>query len=183
MIPDAHLQAALDIWTEQGERSACRLEGNCMSPLLNEGDTLVVEYGARELRCGDIVVFRTGDRLGVHRVVGFADRAAGRQVVLKGDQCRRPIAPVPRERVIGRVVEAVGSNGRLRMNTNLARLANLLLWLRARLGMWALGSRPGAVSRLCSKFVPVSLSLVPVRWICRANHMHSRRAAPPKTQR
>jgi hypothetical protein len=173
MIPEAHLQAALDLWTEEGERAACTLEGNCMSPLLNDGDALIVEFGARELRCGDVVVFRGQQRLGVHRVVGFVDGPAGRHVVLKGDQCRHPIAPLPRARVIGRVVQATGRHGRLRMDAMLPRLANLLLWLRARLGMWLLGGRPGRLAGARSKLVSASISLIPVLLLCRANRLRS----------
>ena len=55
------------------------VSGMSMEPNLSAGDMIVVRPGT--YRVGDIVAYRAGDRLVVHRVVGVAD---GR-LVLRGD--------------------------------------------------------------------------------------------------
>src|SRR6476661_8888754 len=75
------------------------IRGSCMSPLINDGASVLVRSRRRYLP-GDVIVFRTpaGD-LAAHRLLGW--RPAG--LVTKGDHCSIHDAPVQRDAIVGAV--------------------------------------------------------------------------------
>lgn len=78
--------------------------GETMRPFLREGDELVVEpVSWRDVRPGEIVTYRDGDRFPTRRVVRLRPRK--KLLVIKGDGLpQRRVFRVPQEDVIGRVV-------------------------------------------------------------------------------
>ena len=83
-----------------------RLRGDCMAPLLADGEQVRVA-AARAYWPGDVVVFRAADgRLLAHRLLGYRPHAGGLAFVTRGDACIVHDAPVPPAAVLGRI-EAV----------------------------------------------------------------------------
>lgn len=80
-----------------------RVRGDCMSPLLADGQQVRVA-AVRVYWPGDVVVFRAADgRLLAHRLLGYRPRAGGFALVTRGDACAVHDAPVPAAAVLGRI--------------------------------------------------------------------------------
>lgn len=131
MIPEARLQGIFDIWEEQGEKSVCPIEGNCMSPMIWEGNILVIEHGAQDIRIGDIVVFGSPGEFFVHRVVHIDSNDEKETFLLKADQNETFHEPVSREEILGKVIEVRGSNGQFRLNSFFWSNVNYILSIRS----------------------------------------------------
>jgi signal peptidase I len=82
-----------------------------MLPLLREGDAVLVAYGRDQIQRGNVVLFRQKGKLVAHRVWKITQDDGGPILVTKGDSLFTFDAPLPKERIVGRVV-AVERNGR-----------------------------------------------------------------------
>jgi hypothetical protein len=84
-----------------------RVAGVCMAPSLADGARITVA-GARFYWPGDVVAFLSAsDRFVLHRVIGYRPTAARLLLWTQADESAAPDAPVPMERVLGRVMERV----------------------------------------------------------------------------
>ncbi len=131
MISEVHFQTVLDIWNERQEQSACTITGNCMSPMIREGDTLVIRHGSRDIRMGDVVVFGAPGKFRVHRVVGIERRDGVELFLLKADRKSRLHRPVSRGEILGKVIEVRGAEGRFRLDSVFWRTVNYILSIRS----------------------------------------------------
>jgi Peptidase S24-like len=59
--------------------------GKSMSPLIQPGDRLYVEFGSRRPRLGEIVVFADGARAVAHRLVRRVRTDEGELLIMRGD--------------------------------------------------------------------------------------------------
>ena len=101
--PRARLLRGVRELTGEGPLGA-RVRGGSMAPLLADGDRVELAP-ARWPLPGDLVAFETGDgRLVVHRLLGYRWTAGGIACVTQGDASPAPDPPVPRSRLLGRVV-------------------------------------------------------------------------------
>lgn len=104
---------------------AVTVRGGCMAPWIADGDRVEVAP-ARLYWPGDVIVFRAPDgRWLVHRLLGWRWWRGGLAGVTRGDGCPCHDAPVPLDRVLGRVVgvpQSVGPVGRLRAAAGFLRL-------------------------------------------------------------
>jgi len=73
--------------------------GLSMQPVINDGETIVVEPVVK-LRRGEIYVYEKGDGIIVHRLI----RIDGDRLTFRGERAIDNDPPVARDRVIGRVV-------------------------------------------------------------------------------
>ena len=106
----------LDAWLAEGPVSV-GVSGDSMEPALRDGDRVEVSPAApSDLRPGDLVVFRAGDSLVVHRLL-LADAAGFLEM---GDN-RALGARYPWPRRIGRVTAVLGAGGRVDLGTPEAR--------------------------------------------------------------
>jgi hypothetical protein len=111
------------------EQLEVRVRGDCMAPLLADGERVRVA-AARAYWPGDVVVFRAADgRLLAHRLLGYRPRAGGFALVTRGDACAVHDAPVPAAAVLGRIA-AVRPSLAVRARS-LLRFASLA-WRRLR---------------------------------------------------
>ena len=131
MIPDAHFQSVLEIWSELQERTVTRLMGNSMAPLLRDGDRLTIEHGAADIRVGDVVIFRTARGLCAHLVVRAVIRDGQEHFLVKGNRCDAFDGLVPKDAILGKVVEVTGSNGHIRLDTLAWRIVCQVLATRS----------------------------------------------------
>jgi hypothetical protein len=111
-----HRLAVLDVLEETcgrpGGRAALRTRGSSMAPFLLDGDEVVIEaVDPGALAPGDLIAYKNGDALLVHRVVvALAGQGDERRLWEKGDR-NLYLAPVHPGRVLGAVVE-VGTGSR-----------------------------------------------------------------------
>ena len=175
MIPESHKLAALEFWRRGRVRTPLVLEGDCMAPMLNDGDEIVIAHGDDRPRFGDVVAFRRDGRILVQRAIGSCV-AQGRTVYeVKPDAhglCALRVAP---EDLVGRVVEVRSAGGRWDLESAPWRLANLVMGCRS---LVAVRRRSGAsplwrtvswLFRLRKRLVPWAdpLGLLPLRLIRR----------------
>lgn len=83
-----------------------RVAGACMTPALDAGGTVEIAP-IRFPWPGDIVAFAAAGRLVVHRVVGYRPRRLRLEIVTQADRSAAPDAPIPRARLLGRVLTRV----------------------------------------------------------------------------
>lgn len=93
-----------DLLRQHGE-ARMRAQGTSMLPSIRPGDVLVIEASRIfNIPLGAIVLWRRGEQLVAHRVVGQIEQAPGRlQLVTRGDRQQYPDKPVGEEEVLGRV--------------------------------------------------------------------------------
>ena len=128
MTVEAYIDEVLAIWSETGRRTTCTISGHSMEPLVRAGDTLVVRHGSGDVRIGDVVLFKVGERLVAHRIVALRSSPSGDEVfVAKGDASPALDETLPRGRILGVVEEVRGTRGRLLLRGRYWRLAGRLL--------------------------------------------------------
>jgi signal peptidase I len=129
------------------EAVALSVAGSSMEPGLAAGDRVWIE--ARRLYWpGDRVVFATeGGSLLLHRVVGYRLHRGRWALLAQGDAAAAPDGPVPRGRVLGKVVRSE-PRGRAEVGWR-CRWAACRRGLRAALA--ALARRPFARRRLARR--------------------------------
>lgn len=139
-ITSQHLEAALDLWGQSRGERLIPVIGRSMLPTLRAGDTLTLAPEGSRVRCGDIVVYRSGAALISHRVLACLPQASGPVYLTKGDNQFSLDPPVASAEIIG-VVCAVTRRGRsLDLDAPAWRRTNALIAalmrLEARLFYW-----------------------------------------------
>ena len=109
-----HRRALLEMLQEAcrdpDKRTALRTSGVSMEPLLRARDEVVIRaFPAPDIAAGDVIAFRQGDLLLVHRVVAIGP---GPVLYEKGDN-NLYLSVVAPERVLGVVTEVVAAGRRL----------------------------------------------------------------------
>lgn len=85
------LETVLDLWIEFKKEHNVPIRGKSMVPILKDGDIAKVVHDIRDLKPGDIVIFRKGWYLIAHRVLlQYQDESGRRFYVTQGDKSRRP---------------------------------------------------------------------------------------------
>ena len=177
MIPETHFQTVLDIWNEKQEKSVCTIVGNCMSPVINEGDRLVVRHGSRDIRVGDVVIFGSPGEFYVHRVIRIDGRNGKESFLLKADQNAFFSDPVIRDEILGKVIEVHGSSGHFHLDSIFWKCLNPILSIRSCIGVKHLKGDSlawkaiNSVSALQSRILPGNRTIGQFLWrqICRVN--------------
>jgi hypothetical protein len=114
----------------EGEAVLVPTRGSSMSPLISDGCRLKVEPVApHSLRLGDIILYRAGENLVAHRLVGKRGEGQDLRLLSKGDafpwQAREKVAP---EQIIGRVTAVRRRKGReIRIEAGWGRILSLVL--------------------------------------------------------
>ncbi len=105
-------------------------QGASMQPLIPEGALIEVEpRGPEALRRGDIIVYRSGESLVAHRLVGKTGAGESLRLITKGDAAswgvREEVAP---GQVLGRVGAVQWRRGlHLRIDSGWGRALSLIL--------------------------------------------------------
>jgi signal peptidase I len=90
---------------------AVTVRGGSMAPLLADGDQVEIAP-ARIYWPGDVLAFRSGDGLIIHRLLGYRRYNKRLAAVTRGDAAPRPDSPVALDRLLGRVVRVGGRTAR-----------------------------------------------------------------------
>ena len=131
MIPEAYLKTVFDIWSERGEKSTCSITGNCMSPMIRDGDSLVIEHGNQDVHVGDVVVYGTSGKFYTHRIIRIEYKDGRESFLLKGDRSSAFDQPISRDRILGKVIEVRGPNRYICFNSVFWKCLNYILSIRS----------------------------------------------------
>lgn len=97
--------AAVELMGRAGRQGTVVVQGESMRPTLRPGQLLAVEFSPGATARGDLLVFRQGETLLVHRQVGPAPSLEGRpRLRTRGDGVLVFDPPVELERIVARVV-------------------------------------------------------------------------------
>ncbi|WP_347273584.1 signal peptidase I [Candidatus Kuenenia sp.] len=102
-ISDEVLHAIVNVWDQTNERFAIPIVGRSMYPLIREGDNVLVECGYSQIRRGDIIAFRSENKLIVHRVLTISEKGTGFSFITKGDNVPHADPVVSHSEIIGKV--------------------------------------------------------------------------------
>lgn len=174
MLPDAYVKTVLSIWSERRDKTSHTVEGNCMSPMIREGDCIFIEHGCQSINPGDIVVAGISGSYRIQRVIDKEIRDRGDTFLLKGDQSSYVHESVFRSDIIGKVVEISGSNGHLYLESPFWKSVSYFLLIRSVISVRRVKADTpflkgvNALLTLRSAIFPgsSSLSLIPFRFIC-----------------
>lgn len=139
---EAVIDATLRAWASAGRQSRVPVEGASMWPLLQPGDVALIAHGRQPLHNGDILAYRAGGRVVVHRLLR---RGPGGEMLTGGDNVPRVDAPVSGEMVLGHVVVVETGGRQVRLDTRrawmLGRIAVALRWARGHPTAWRAARR------------------------------------------
>jgi hypothetical protein len=97
--------AAVELMGRAGRRGTVRVQGESMRPTLRPGQMLEVEFSPGPTARGDMLIFRQGETLLVHRLLGPARPHEGRpRLRTRGDGVLSLDPPLDLDRIVGRVV-------------------------------------------------------------------------------
>jgi signal peptidase I len=108
----------------RGRALRFRAKGESMSPLIRNGDVVQLVPVKGKISLGDVVFYRSsyGNTI-VHRVV----QRRREIVITKGDSSPTPDQPVLSKQVLGRVVSVEKNGWRIRLDSPMGRLLNILI--------------------------------------------------------
>jgi hypothetical protein len=107
-LSDMLVEATLEAWADAGRCSQVPIQGVSMAPLLQPGDTALVVHGRQHLRIGEVLAYRLGEQVVVHRLLRRLETG---WLLMGGDNHVLPDRPIAPPSVLGRVV-AVKTPGR-----------------------------------------------------------------------
>lgn len=115
-------EAAVDILTQVGTAGVLRVRGTSMAPTLRPGRKMQVEFSPGRVRVGDLLVFRQGDEMVVHRFLAkVRSKVVGPCLRTRGDGKPDLDPPLLEHNVIGRVTAVERSAGWRRLAGGKAR--------------------------------------------------------------
>ena len=116
-LPESVIKSLWISWARIGHQPRMRMMTGSMRPLIQAGDELHIELQPKVIQLGDILIYRHRGQFIAHRLVDIRQSSEGEQFILKGDATPRFDAPLPRERIIGRVTYVEGVLGGTDYNT------------------------------------------------------------------
>jgi hypothetical protein len=159
----SYRDAGAEVWLET--------RGVSMRPLVGPGGRMLVDFGARPTRIGEIVVFERSGGIVAHRLVGSRHRDGREQLIVKGDAEAYFDPPIGRDVVLGVVRgvrrDAVGPVRRHGLDGRWAQLiAGVSRWTGrgARLAHRGAVHSPRPIRRTALRAIP-ALARAPTRLI------------------
>lgn len=112
------LSVVSELWSEAEKESLVKVSGISMEPMLQDGESIVVDHVKKDLKFGDIGVFNRDGITVVHRVLW--KRRAGEKIFYgtKGDWMLHMDAPVESATVMGKVSSVTRQGRRYNLNTS-----------------------------------------------------------------
>ena len=111
-----HLPSALELWKISGKTVRITVQGNSMAPFISAGESVSVRLaGSAGLKKGDLLAFREGESIVVHRYVK-RKREQGRVWVCQKGDSLSGYRWIPEDRVLGRVESIHKNTGKRDMN-------------------------------------------------------------------
>ena len=121
MVKENISQTLIELWQESGKSSLMRVSGNSMYPFIKDGSIITVSHlSPKEVRIGNIGVFKLPDRLCVHRIIGVKNEKGYSFFLEKGDNFFT-VNQVSTEKLIGKVVSIQNGEKIIDLETPLRR--------------------------------------------------------------
>jgi len=114
---------------QAGARLRLRVRGGSMYPSIRDGDVVeIAPVPMHEIGVGDVIFYRAGRRLFVHRVIEYCPEGPGLHLVTRGDALCVPDRPVQEEAdMIGRVEAVYRGQRAIRLDRGLVRYGGGLI--------------------------------------------------------
>ena len=104
----------LSLAVKQNGRALSNFRGNSMRPTLTEGMQILVEkIESKDVKLADIILYRRGNSMVVHRVIRILQKDSRRVFITKADAHSYHVdpVPIPQDDLIGRVQSAFHKEG------------------------------------------------------------------------
>jgi signal peptidase I len=108
---DRIVTSIFDVWRSLGRITEVTVTGDCMEPVIRKGAKVVVDSSPRSIGSGDMVVFKNGDHLTVHRVVQVISKEGKQSFLTKGDRNNYCDLAIDEDLVLGKVVRVCNPPG------------------------------------------------------------------------
>jgi hypothetical protein len=135
-LPQLFAEVCTDL-LRHGFSVTFRAPGWSMHPTIRDGELITAEPVAPgRLKWGEIVLYRVGEALLAHRVVGLRRRDGCPQLLVRGDAPGAQDEGVTAGQILARVVFTVRGHKSLRLSTAKARILWLVRHTGYRLRRW-----------------------------------------------
>lgn len=104
-----------DLWQQDDKESKLKLSGHSMTPVIKNGDWLVLKHNSNDIKVGSIIAYRREQKIIVHRVIKIQTQS----VITKGDFNYHIDEPIDIKSVIGKVIAVKNSKRLYRLDTKL----------------------------------------------------------------
>ena len=104
-----------DLWQEYEKESQLKLSGHSMTPVIKNGDWLLLKHNSNDIRIGSIIAYRRERKIIVHRVI----RIQSQSFITKGDFNYHIDEVVDIKSVIGKVIAVKNRRRLYRLDTKL----------------------------------------------------------------
>jgi hypothetical protein len=136
LMPPEVVETALESWAQTGKQSKFSVIGNSMYPFLLPDDTLLIAHGCGQVHPGELLAFRRGKTLVVHRLLQIYKDGSVMTLLLKGDNCDQPDPIILADQVVGRVDAIQRGEVRVDLGAPSWRIASCAIAGSARLGLF-----------------------------------------------
>ncbi len=121
MKPDSKANNLLDlveILLDEDQQLSFSMQGYSMYPTLRTGDKGIVQkWNANDVKIGDIVVFKTNNKLVAHRLIDIYYREGVRIFIAKGDKNNHTDEPFDGSAIVGKITSFQRKKRILRMDS------------------------------------------------------------------
>jgi signal peptidase len=93
-----------DIWQQTDKETQLKLSGHSMTPLIKNGDWLILKHNNNNIRVGSIIAYRRERKIVVHRVIKIQNNSDNNYFITKGDFNLHIDSAVEMKSVIGKVI-------------------------------------------------------------------------------
>jgi signal peptidase I len=104
-----------DFWQQDNKESKLKLSGHSMTPVIKNGDWLLLKHNSNDIRVGSIIAYRRERKIIVHRVI----KRQTKSVITKGDFNYHTDEAVDMKNVIGKVIAVKNRKRLYRLDTKL----------------------------------------------------------------
>jgi signal peptidase I len=128
LIPqDSIASAVFDIWQEVGKESRLKVSGWSMSPLIKNGDLVIIRHAKDSVGVGSIIAYRKAQQIITHRVIQVHKEYDKTTFITKGDFNLHSDTPVSEEEVIGKVIAVEKGKRIFYLDTKVWRVVGYIL--------------------------------------------------------
>lgn len=120
--------SVISLLLQKGETVQMRLYGYCMTPFVRNGDLVTIApVRVENLRCGDIVVYKNGDKFKIHRFLRFRTIQGSTCIITKGDRAVTVDPPVSSELILGKLVSVHRKASVVDFNSLVMKVLNFIV--------------------------------------------------------
>lgn len=112
-----------DIWQDTEKETQLKLSGHSMTPVIKNGDWLIIKHNSNYIRIGSIIAYRSKGKIIVHRVIKIQNQS----FITKGDFNLHLDDAVDIKSVIGKVIAVKNRKRLYRLDTKFSYLVGYII--------------------------------------------------------